>query len=257
LEISSYDQGEHVWLEVTAPDPAAGVTFYTEVFGWDSQPIGAEPGHYTLFSKHGKPVAALRGAAGPGPADWLTYFAADDLDAVAKRVEEAGGTLVAPPKDIASAGRMAVFTDTTGATFAAWQPGDHFGAALRIEPGTYIASELGSSDLAKSKAFYSEVFGVGWGDNPDYSEAIAGGGFVYGAMPAEQYATFGRPQAADYWLVYFAASDVEAVVRKAVKLGATALLDTQTNHLDQQYAILKDPQGATFGLNTPPSRYRN
>jgi len=144
-----------------------------------------------------------------------------------------------------------------GDGFAAWQPGDHFGAALRIEPGTYIASELGSSDLAKSKAFYSEVFGIGWGDNPEYAEAIAGGGFVFGAMPAEQYATFGRPQAPDYWLVYFAASDVEAVVRKAVKLGAAVLLDTTTNYLDQQYAILRDPQGATFGLNTPPPRYRN
>lgn len=257
MEITSYDQGEHVWPEVTVADPAAGVKFYTELFGWESQVIDAESGHSTLFSKNGKPVAALRGAAGPGPADWLTYFAADDVDAVAKRAEQAGGTLVAPPKVIASAGRMAVFTDATGATFAAWQPGDHFGAALRIEPGTYIASELGSSDLAKSKAFYSEVFGIGWGDNPEYAEAIAGGGFVFGAMPAEQYATFGRPQAPDYWLVYFAASDVEAVVRKAVKLGAAVLLDTTTNYLDQQYAILRDPQGATFGLNTPPPRYRN
>jgi uncharacterized protein len=257
LELTSYDQGEHAWLEVTVPDSAAGVQFYTELFGWESQAIGAEPGHYTLFSKNGKPVAGLRGAAEPGPADWLTYFSADDLDAVSKRAEEAGGTLVTPPKDIASAGRMAVFIDTTGATFAAWQPGDHFGAALRIEPGTFIASELGSSDLAKSKAFYTEVFGLGWGDNPAYAEGIAGGGFVFGAMSAEQYATFGRPQAADYWLVYFAASDVEAVVRIAVELGAAVLLDTQTNYLDQQYAILRDPQGATFGLNTPPSRYRN
>jgi predicted enzyme related to lactoylglutathione lyase len=239
------------------PDPAAGVKFYTELFGWQSQAINAEPGRHTLFSKNGKPVAGLWDVAGPGPANWLTYFAADDVDAVAKRAQEAGGTLVAPPQDIASAGRMAVFTDATGATFAAWQSGDHLGAALRIEPGTYIASELGSSDLAKSKAFYSEVFGLGWGDNPEYAEGIAGGGFVFGAMPAEQYATFGRPPAADYWLVYFAASDVEAVVRKAVELGAAVLLDTQTNYLAQQYAILRDPQGATFGLNTPPSRYRN
>jgi len=250
LERSHYDQGEHAWAEVTVPDLAEGVKFYAELFGWDSQAMGAESGHYTLFSQNGKPVAALRGAAEPGPGEWLTYFSADDLDAVSKRVEEAGGTLMVPPKDIASAGRMAVFVDTTGATIAAWQPGDHFGAALRVEPGAYIASELGSSDLAKSKAFYSEVFGLGWGGSGTYSEGMVGGRFVLGVLPAEEYATLGRPPAPDYWLVYFAASDVEAVVRKAAHLGAAVLCDTRTNHLDQQYAIVRDPQGATFGLNT-------
>jgi uncharacterized protein len=250
LERSNYDQGEHAWAEVTVPDPAEGVKFYAELFGWDSQAMDAESGHYTLFSKNGKPIAALRGAAEPGPAQWLTYFSADDLDAVSKKVEEAGGTLVVPPEDIASAGRMAVFVDPTGATFAAWQAGDHFGAGLRDEPGSLIASELGSSDLAKSKAFYSEVFGLGWGSGATYAEGIVGGTFVMGVLPAQEYAALGRPPAPDYWLVYFAERDVEASVRKAERLGATVLCDTRTNHLDQQYAILRDPQGATFGLNT-------
>src|SRR5258705_9322036 len=147
LERSHYDHGEQAWAEVTVPDVAEGVKFYTELFGWDSHVMGGDADHYTLFSQAGKPVAALRGSAGPGAAEWLTYFSVDDLDAVAKRVEESGGTLVVPPKDIASAGRMATFVDTTGATAAAWQPGDHFGAALRVEHGAFIASELGSSDL--------------------------------------------------------------------------------------------------------------
>jgi hypothetical protein len=250
LERSHYDHGEQAWAEVTVPDVAEGVKFYTELFGWDSHVMGGDADHYTLFSQAGKPVAALRGSAGPGAAEWLTYFSVDDLDAVAKRVEESGGTLVVPPKDIASAGRVATFVDTTGATAAALQPGDHFGAALRVEHGAFIASELGSSDLAKTKEFYSEVFGLGWGGRATYPEGLVGGRFVMGVLPAEEYANLGRPPADDYWLAYFAASDVEAVVRKAADLGADVLLDTMTNYLDQQYAIVRDPQGATFGLNT-------
>jgi uncharacterized protein len=250
LEKSRYDQGEQAWAEVTVADVAEGVKFYADLFGWDSEAMGPEAGHYTLFSMQGKPVAALRGAPGSGPAEWLTYFSVEHLDAVAQRVEEAGGTLVVPPKDIPSVGRMAVFVDTTGATAAAWQPGSHFGAALRSEQGAYIASELGSSDLAKTKAFYSAVFGLGWGGRDWYPEGLVDGRFVLGVLPAEEYANLGRPPAPDYWLVYFAANDVEAVVRKAESLGAEVLLDTRTNDLGQQYAIVRDPQGATFGLNT-------
>jgi uncharacterized protein len=250
LEKSHYDQGEQAWAEVTVPDVAEGVKFYAELFGWNSAAMEAETGEYTLFSKQGKPVAALRGGAGFGPAEWLTYFSVEHLDAVSQKVLAAGGTLVVPPRDIPSAGRMAVFVDTTGATVAAWQPGGHFGAALRSEEGAYIASELGSSDLAKSQAFYSEVFGLGWGGRHWYPEGLVDGRFVLGVLPAERYADLGRPPAPDYWLVYFAANDVDAVVRKAESLGAEALLDTRTNQLDRQYAIVRDPQGATFGLNT-------
>jgi uncharacterized protein len=250
LERSRYDQGEQASAEVRVPSVADGVKFYTELFGWDSAAMGADAGHYTMFSKEGKPVAALRGAAGSGPAEWLTYFSVQHLDAVSHKVEDAGGTLVIHPTDIPWVGQMAVFVDTTGATAAAWQPGGHFGAALRSEEGAYIASELGSSDLAKSKEFYSEVFDLGWGGRAWYPEGLVDGRFVLGVLPAEKYADLGRPSAPYYWLVYFAANDVEGVVRKAASLGATVRCDTRPNQLDRQYAIVRDPQGATFGLNT-------
>jgi predicted enzyme related to lactoylglutathione lyase len=87
----------------------------------------------------------------------------DDVDEAARKAESAGGKVIVAPMDVMTAGRMAIFMDTTGAVIAAWQPGQHLGAQLVNEPGAFIWSELPSSDVAKSKAFYSAVFGWGWG----------------------------------------------------------------------------------------------
>jgi hypothetical protein len=46
---------------------------------------------------------------------------------------------LAPPFDVMDAGRMAVFTDPSGAAFSVWQPHNHQGAGLVNEPGTRTA----------------------------------------------------------------------------------------------------------------------
>lgn len=110
--------------------------------------MGEEAGHYTIVSKGGKQVAALSPAQDPGPPRWTTYINVDDVDAVAKNAEAAGGTIVVAPMDVMGAGRMAIFQDTTGAFIAAWQPGDHIGAQLVNEPGSITWNELSTSDSA-------------------------------------------------------------------------------------------------------------
>ena len=51
------------------------------------------------------------------------------------------------------------------------QAGDHKGAQLVNEPGAFIWSELHTSDMGKSKQFYTDVFGWGWGGADEYAEA--------------------------------------------------------------------------------------
>ena len=63
--------------------------------------------------------------------------------------------------DVMTAGRMGVFADPVGAAFSVWQAGEHPGAALVNEPGTFSWSELITTDVPASKAFYGAVFG--WG----------------------------------------------------------------------------------------------
>jgi predicted enzyme related to lactoylglutathione lyase len=248
MEVSNYDYGQAAWLDLTAPDPPAALAFYTELFGWATENMGGETGPYRIFTKREKPVAALHETPSLEQAQWTTYFNVNDVADTAKRVEAAGGTVLSAPTELGSAGRTGRFVDATGAPFAVWQPGDRFGAALRMEAGTYIASELGSSDLGRSMAFYSEVLGWEFSGREDYPDAKVNGQGVCGIMPAERYQEYGRPPEADAFLVSFGSDDVETDVRKASALGATVLFPPTVNYLGKFYALVRDPQGALLGL---------
>jgi uncharacterized protein len=248
MEVSRYPYGQAAWLAHTAPDPPAALAFYTELFGWEVQEPGVDLGPYVLLTKRAKPVAAISETPSLGTAQWTTYFNVSDAGEIAKMVKAAGGTVLSAPTDAGSAGRVAHFADATGAPFGVWQAGDHFGAALRREAGTYIASELGSSDVAQSKAFYADVFGWEYSGQDNYPDAKVNGEGVCGIMPAARYKEYGRPQEPDAFLGSFGSSDVAADVDKAVDLGAGVLFPPTVNELGKIYALVRDPQGSLFGL---------
>jgi predicted enzyme related to lactoylglutathione lyase len=244
-EMSRYDHGTPSWVDLGTPDLKAGVAFYSELFGWEGYDTGEEGGHYTMMSKGGKLVAGIGPAQDPGPPRWTTYISVDDLDATTKEAESAGGTVVAPPMDVMTAGRMAIFADTTGAFVAAWQPGDHKGAQLVNEAGAFTWSELATADLAKSKAFYSSAFGWGWGGSDEYAEAQVGGRTIGGVAPRRPDMPADVP---DFWLIYFGAADIDADTEKAIRLGASVLTPRTEIPGTGSFSVLADPQGATFAL---------
>jgi predicted enzyme related to lactoylglutathione lyase len=244
-EMTRYENGVPSWVDIGTHDLSAGVRFYCDLFGWDGQDMGGEAGHYTIVTKDGKQVAAISPAQDPGPPRWTTYVNVDDVDGAAAKVEPAGGKVIVAPMDVMAAGRMAIFTDSTGAFIAAWQPGEHLGAQLVNEPGTFVWSELSSSDAAKSKAFYSAVFGWGWGGADEYPEAQVGGRTIAGLMPRSPDLAAGVP---DNWLVYFGTADLDADVAKATGLGATVIAGPAEIPGTGRFAVLTDPQAATFAL---------
>lgn len=207
--------------------------------------MGEEAGHYTIVSKGGKQVAAISPAQDPGPPRWTTYVNVDDVDAVTKKAEAAGGSVIVAPMDVMTAGRMAIISDTTGAVIALWQSKDHIGAQLVNEPGSFTWSELSTSDLAKSKAFYSEVFGWGWGGADEYAEAQVGGRTIGGVMPRPPDMPAEVP---DSWLVYFGTADVDADAKKAAAMGATVIVPPTDIPNTGRFAVLLDPQGAAFAM---------
>jgi len=244
-EMTRYEHGVPSWVDIGTPDTGARVRFYSELFGWHGQDMGEEAGHYTIASKDGKMVAAISPAQDPGPPRWTTYVNVDDVDEAATKAELAGGTVIMAPMDVMAAGRMAIFMDTTGAVIAAWQPGQHLGAQLVNEPGAFTWSELSSSDPAKSKAFYSSVFGWDWGGADEYPEAQVGRRAIGGIMPRTSDVPADVP---DGWLVYFGAADVDADVKKATDLGASVVAGPADIPGTGRFAVLADPQGAVFAL---------
>jgi uncharacterized protein len=244
-EMTKYDHGVPSWVDIGTHDLSAGVRFYSELFGWEGQDMGEEAGHYTIVSKDGRQVAAISPAQDPGPPRWTTYVNVDDVDEVAAQAQAAGGTVIVAPMDVMAAGRMAIFADTTGAIIAAWQPGQHLGAGLVNEPGSFTWSELSSSDMAKSKAFYSAVFGWDWGGADEYAEAQVNGRTIGGLMARRPDTPAEVP---DGWLVYFGTADLDADVATATEAGATVIAGPTEIPGTGRFSVLTDPQGAVFAL---------
>ena len=244
-EMTKYDHGVPSWVDIGTPDPKAALAFYSALFGWEGQDMGEEAGHYTICSKKGLMVAAISPAQDPGPPRWTTYVNVDDVDAVAEQVPGAGGSVVVEPMTVMTAGRMAIFADVTGAAIAAWQPNEHPGAQLVNEAGAYTWAELATSDLGRSKSFYSAVFGWGWAGTDDYAEAQVAGRTVAGVMPRPAEMPSEVP---DFWQVYFGAADVDADTQKASGLGAGVLVEPREMPGTGRFSVLVDPQGATFAL---------
>lgn len=249
-EMTRYSHGVPSWVDMGTTDLPAALRFYTELFGWEGQDMGEETGHYTIVSRNGKQVAAISPAQDPGPPRWTSYINVDDIDAVVKTVPDAGGQIVFGPMDVMTQGRMAIFTDATGAFIAAWQPGDHLGAQLVNETGALCWNELTTSDLAKAKSFYGPVFGWSFGGADEYAEAQVDGRSVAGLMPRPAELPAEVP---DHWLPYFGVDDVDASTEQAKSLGATLVFGPADIPGTGRFSTLVDPQGAVFAIFSPGS----
>jgi predicted enzyme related to lactoylglutathione lyase len=244
-EKTSYEPGEPTWIDLGTPDLEASIAFYSGLFGWTAERGPEEFGGYTNFSKDGRKVAGLMPLMSPEqPPVWSTYISVADAEATAKLVEANGGTTIAPPMDVATLGRMAVFIDPSGAAIGIWQPGDHVGAETIDSEGTFTWTELSTRDQAAALPFYEAVFGWKAKVQQGYTEFELEGRSVAGCMDMPPMVPAEVPS---YWMPYFAASDPEAQGKRAVELGGTALVPLM-DFPGGVFSVVQDPHGSTFGL---------
>ena len=155
-----YAPGTPSWVDLTTPDVAAAERFYGELFGWETMSPGTpeETGGYKMFLSDGKRVAGVSPVMQEGaPIVWSTYFATDDVDALAARVAEAGGSALFEPMDVMDAGRMGFFMHPAAGAFGAWQAGSHKGAELVNEPVSLAWNSLITPDPSGAIAFLEAV----------------------------------------------------------------------------------------------------
>ena len=104
------------YVEFAVADTARSKAFYGRAFGWSFTDFG--PG-YTEFTdgrmKGG--FNALEGGAAPGGP--LVVLYSGDLEAAARRIEEAGGRIVKPAYPFPG-GRRFHFADPDGNELAVW-----------------------------------------------------------------------------------------------------------------------------------------
>jgi predicted enzyme related to lactoylglutathione lyase len=252
-EMNDYPAGTPSWVDLGTPDIDASVSFYGGLFGW-GVPASENPeqtGGYRIATLNAKPAAGLMPLMQEGqPPAWTTYVAVDDADAVAARVKDAGGQVVAEPMDVMDLGRMALFTDPTGAFFGVWQARSFPGAGIVNEAGAISWNELDTRDPDRATEFYGPVFGWefrSFGDRGNYwtihrpGEHHSVGGLMdmRGMVPDE---------VPPNWLVFFAVDDADAVAAKSTELGGTVANGPLDIPDVGRFAVLSDPHGAVFGI---------
>jgi uncharacterized protein len=239
------------WIDLSSSDAAGSRAFYAKLFGWRVD-VSPDPqyGGYATATIGDNDVAGIGPAQSPDmPTAWSFYVGTDDAEDLAKRVEAAGGKVIAPPFDVGDQGRMAVFQDPSGAFISAWQPIAMTGFAADVLNG-FGWAELNARGIERALPFYTTVFGwttktsPGTDGQPPYTEFQVDGVSIAGAMEMNPMVPAEVPS---YWLVYFNVDDVDAVHKKALDAGASQILEPQ-DFPGGRFAILTDPQGASFAL---------
>jgi uncharacterized protein len=248
MAAKAYAPGEPCWAELGTSDPAAAKAFYGGVFGWSAETDPRpEAGGYTMMQLGADPVVAVSPLYAPGQQTaWNVCFATADADATATAAQKTGGSVLMEPMDVFDAGRFAVLADPAGAAFQIWQPRAFRGAARFAEPDSLGWVELATRDVEGAKRFYPELFG--WSVDPSEWYTQWGlGGTDFGGMAdmGDRFAAEVPP----HWMPYFAVADVDATAAKAEQAGAATMMPPSDVTDGLRIAVLRDPQGASFGIH--------
>ncbi|WP_328958868.1 VOC family protein [Kitasatospora purpeofusca] len=249
------------WLDLGTPDVAAAGAFYRGLFGWEFASAGPEAGGYGFLRKDGRTVAAVGPLTEEGASSaWTVYFRTTDAAATTRAVEAAGGVVRFPPAEVFTAGRMAGFTDPTGAEFAVWEPRDTDGLDLVNEPGSVSWIELYTTDGAAARKFYGSVLAWESTDRPMGGGLVytivgpaggegnaGGGGTAHGGILQLQQVHLDAGSTSE-WHPYFEVEDCDAALVRARELGATVIIPAMDAEGVGRLAMFLDPFGAPFAV---------
>ncbi|MGW7575831.1 VOC family protein [Streptomyces sp. NPDC054765] len=249
---SNQPLGTPTWIDLGVPDLDRAMEFYRALFGWEYEERSAATGPFTLCLLRGRRVAALRPVSATdaeGESWWHVHLATDDCDGTAERIVVSGGTVLAPPTDVADLGRTAVVADPVGARFSLWQGRTLPGCELVNEPGTLVRNDLASPDPGPARRFYATVFDFTLDGNDD----LPGFDFTFLRRPDghEVGGIFGEPAAtASRWQTVFEVADTDELAARAIAAGGTAATPEDAPY--GRMAAITDPFGTAFSVITRP-----
>jgi predicted enzyme related to lactoylglutathione lyase len=116
--------GHCSWNELSTPDQAGALDFYTGRFGWQAgevMPMG-EMGGYQFLHHGGGMIGAMMTTPPGMPAGWRFAFGVRDIEEAAAKIAAAGGTIHHGPIEVPGGDRVVMASDPQGARFMAVGP---------------------------------------------------------------------------------------------------------------------------------------
>ena len=238
--------GRFVWHEQVSLDPKKAQNFYTELFGWGTEVFKPGEVDYTMISSGGQSHGGFgKAMEGAPPPHWLSHVRVANVDETLLKVEGAGGKLAAGPFEMGEVGRMAIVTDPQGAFISLYQP-ENEGAGSE---GVFVWDELATTDVDGAQGFYTEVFGWTTKDmGPEFGGYRI---FEVGETGIAGVMTLQDASVPAHWQPYIAVDDPDGTTAKAKELGASTLMEPMDVPTVGRIAVLRDPQGAVFGIIKP------
>ncbi len=116
------------------------------------------------------------------------------------------------------------------------------------EPGTPAWVDISVTDLARSQAFYREIFGWEFTDSdPEYGgycNATVDGETVAGMAPPME----GMDEPPHFWTAYLAVADATEIMGRVTAAGGQPVMPPMQVGAFGTMALAADPTGAVFGL---------
>lgn len=234
-----------VHFEVNGTDREPLEKFYSELFGWHVQSM-PEMG-YGMIDTHA--TGGINGGIGQvdrGRGFVTFYVEADDPQAILDKAVSLGGTVVMPVTEIPNTVTLAQLADFDGNIVGVVKSSERTEDMPAKAEGTNPPVdwfEIGSTDAARARAFYSELFGWelkvheemgGYAEVEPIGEGIGGGIGSQGPGP--------------YVTVYAHVPDLQAALDHATDLGGTVAVQPMDVSERMSFAGILDPQGNYFGL---------
>ncbi|MFE6158054.1 VOC family protein [Streptomyces sp. NPDC056486] len=248
--------GAPCWVSLSAHDLRAAEDFYHAVLGWDWR-IGKLGDQYRFASVDGVPVAGISAVESMAQTSvaWTPFFAASNADETVARSQERGGTTAVGPLSFPP-GRAALLADRDGAVFGIWE-GELVADWEKWRRAAPVFMELHTRNAFDAAIFYAEV--LGWASEApgccevhyeDEEVVLRSRGDVVARIHSGAVESAPDPAIRPHWQIHFTVADVEACAKAAQAHGGSVVQRAS----DSTEAVLSDPGGARFAVNSKPAR---